>query len=270
MCLSLSPSMNKYCKITLSMSLMGALSSSGTVVLSYQSGINTTTLTGAADPATQGWTYDGSGSGFSVGYDAGAGIGTNFGGGWRTVDGTSGAQSVYTQDTSTVIPAITSAPSWQMTWTVAVDRDATRLDGGEVANYYNAPNNGRQNALLLYFDMDDLDSFRVVHRVNASDEVLLDVSGNQYNTGVSLDEFGTYSITYDASAGTALLDYGAGTAVINPSTADPNRSTIFMGSGSTGGQGSGVWNSVTIETIPEPGSSMLAFLSLLGLVRRKR
>jgi hypothetical protein len=262
--------MNKYCTIKLSLSLLGAVSSPGAVVLSYQSGIDPGTLIGAADPATQGWTYDGSGAGFSVGYDAGNGIGTNFGGGWRTVDGTSGAQSVYTQDTSAVIPAITSAPVWQMTWTVAVDRDATRLDGGEVADYYTDPNNGRQNALLLYFDMDDVDSFRVVHRVNAANEVLLDVSGNQYNTEVSLDEFGTYSITYDATAGTALLDYGAGTAVIDPSTADPNRSTIFMGSGSTGGQGSGVWNSVIIETIPEPSSAMLTLLSLVGVLRRKR
>ncbi|MGD1978142.1 MAG: hypothetical protein PVJ98_02010 [Akkermansiaceae bacterium] len=254
------------------MSLVGIVSSSSaTVVLSYQSGIDSTTLTGAADPATQGWTYTGTGGAFSDGYDAGTGVGSNFGGGWRTVDGTSGAQSVYTQDTSSVIPAITSASLWRMTWTVALDRDAVRGDGGaEVADYYNAPNNGRQNALLLYFDMDNVDSFRVDHRVNGADEVELLVSGTSYNTGVSLDQFGTYSITYDSTAGTALLDYGAGTAVVNPSTPDPNRSTIFMGSGSTGGQGSGVWNSMTVEIIPEPGSAMLALLSLFGLVRRKR
>lgn len=225
------------------------------VLLSYESGISTTDLTGAADPVGQGWTYTGTSGAFSDGFDAGTGIGSNFGGGWRTVDGTSGAQSVYTVDTSAIIGDVTAAEGWRMTWTVAVDRDAIRGDGGaEVADYYNAPNNGRQNALLLYFDMDDVNSFRVVHRVNENDEVILDVSGNQYNTGVSLDSFGTYSITYNTASGSAELDYGAGVATITPSTTDPNRSTLFMGSGSTGGQGSGVWNSVVIETIT-PGDA---------------
>ena len=62
----------------------------------------------------------------------------------------------------------------------------------------------------------------------------------------------------------------AGTATINPSTADPNRNTIFMGSGSTGGQGSGVWNSVVIETIPEPTATALFGLGALSLMLRRR
>ena len=232
----------------------------GVVLLDYQAGIGTGTSTGASDPATQGWAYSGSGSGFSDGFDAGTGVGTTYGGGWRTVDGTSGAQSVYTQDTSPIIGAITAADIWRMSWTVALDQDAVRTVGAAVTDYYNAPNQGRQNAILLYFDMDDVDSFRVVHRVNEFDEVLLDVSGTQYNTGVSLDNFGSYSITYNKAAGTALLDYGAGTATINPSSVDPNRSTIFMGSGSSGGQGSGVWNSMVIETNPA------RFVADLGVV----
>lgn len=248
----------------------------GQVLLSYESGIASTDLIGAADPVGQGWTYTGTGGAFSDGFDAGTGVGSNFGGGWRTVDGTSGAQSIYTVDTSAIISDVMAAEGWRMTWTVALDRDAVRGDGGaEVADYYNAPNNGRQNALLLYFDMDDVNSFRVVHRVNESDEVVLDVSGNQYNTGVSLDSFGTYSITYNTASGSAELDYGAGTATITPSTADPDRSTLFMGSGSTGGQGSGVWNSVVIETVTlgnatppsvvvTPGSASGAFAANLS------
>ncbi|MGD1978141.1 MAG: hypothetical protein PVJ98_02005 [Akkermansiaceae bacterium] len=228
----------------------------GQVLLSYDSGIATTDLIGAADPVAQGWSYTGTGGAFSDGFDAGTGVGSNFGGGWRTVDGTSGAQSVYTIDTSAIIGAITSADGWKMTWTVAVDRDAVRGDGGaEVADYYNSPNNGRQNALLLYFDMDDVNSFRVDHRVNASDVVELLVGGNSYDTGIGLDEFGTYSITYNTASGSAELDYGAGVATITPSIADPNRSTLFMGSGSTGGQGSGVWNSVVIETVTLGGAT---------------
>ena len=244
----------------------------GVVLLDYQAGIGIGTSTGASDPATQGWAYTGSGSGFSDGFDAGTGVGATYGGGWRTVDGTSGAQSIYTQDTSTVIGAITAADVWRMSWTIALDQDAVRTGGAAVTDYYNAPNQGRQNAILLYFDMDDVDSFRVVHRVNELDEVLLDVSGTQYNTGVSLDNFGSYSITYNKAAGTALLDYGAGTATINPSTVDPNRSTIFMGSGSSGGQGSAVWNSMVIETnpIPEPSSVLLSLLGGLALLRRRR
>ena len=180
--------MRKLSKLISTLLLTGSSFSHGTVVLSYQSGITTTTPTGAADPITQGWTYDGTGAGFSDGYDAGTGVGSNIGGGWRTVDG-------------------------------------------------------------------------------GSNEVELLVSGTFYNTGVLVDEFATYSITYDSTAGTALLDYVGGTATINPSIGDPNRSTIFMGSGSSGGQGSGVWNAMVIETIPEPGSVMLAFLSLAGLLR---
>ncbi|MEJ6645876.1 MAG: PEP-CTERM sorting domain-containing protein [Akkermansiaceae bacterium] len=252
--------------------LGGVMGAQGVVLLDYQAGIGTGTSTGASDPATQGWAYSGSGSGFSDGFDAGTGVGTTYGGGWRTVDGTSGAQSVYTQDTSPIIGAITAADIWRMSWTVALDQDAVRTVGAAVTDYYNAPNQGRQNAILLYFDMDDVDSFRVVHRVNEFDEVLLDVSGTQYNTGVSLDNFGSYSITYNKAAGTALLDYGAGTATINPSSVDPNRSTIFMGSGSSGGQGSGVWNSMVIETnpVPEPSSVLLSLLGGLALLRRRR
>ena len=252
--------------------LGGVMGAQGVVLLDYQAGLGTGTSTGASDPATQGWAYSGSGSGFSDGFDAGTGVGTTYGGGWRTVDGTSGAQSVYTQDTSPIIGAITAADIWRMSWTVALDQDAVRTVGAAVTDYYNAPNQGRQNAILLYFDMDDVDSFRVVHRVNEFDEVLLDVSGTQYNTGVSLDNFGSYSITYNKAAGTALLDYGAGTATINPSSVDPNRSTIFMGSGSSGGQGSGVWNSMVIETnpVPEPSSVLLSLLGGLALLRRRR
>ncbi len=252
--------------------LGGVMGAQGVVLLDYQAGIGTGTSTGASDPATQGWAYSGSGSGFSDGFDAGTGVGTTYGGGWRTVDGTSGAQSVYTQDTSPIIGAITAADIWRMSWTVALDQDAVRTVGAAVTDYYNAPNQGRQNAILLYFDMDDVDSFRVVHRVNEFDEVLLDVSVTQYNTGVSLDNFGSYSITYNKAAGTALLDYGAGTATINPSSVDPNRSTIFMGSGSSGGQGSGVWNSMVIETnpVPEPSSVLLSLLGGLALLRRRR
>lgn len=229
--------------------ILGFGKSLGDVLLSYESGITTSDVSGAADPESQGWTYTGAGSGFSDGFDAGLGVESSIGGGWRTVDGTGGAQSVYTQDTTSIIGAITAAPSWKMTWTVAVDLDAVRQGGSKVVDYYGQPNQGRQNALLLYFDMDDVDSFRVVHRVNELNEVLLDVSGTQYNTGVMLDAFGTYSITYNSVTGTAELDYGAGTAVIAPTTVDPNRSTIFMGSGSTGGQGSAVWNSLVVETI---------------------
>lgn len=242
--------MKKHVSIVLSLFLMllGAGPSAGDILLSYESGIATSDLTGAADPESQGWSFDGTGGAFADGFDAGTGIGSDFGGGWRTVDGTGGAPAIYLQDTTPIIAALTAAPSWKMTWTIALDLDAVRIDGGEVEGYYGAPNQARQNALLLYFDMDDVNSFRVVHRVNELNEILLDVSGTQYNTGVVLDAFGTYSITYDAASETAKLDYGAGIVTISPSIADPDRSTIFMGSGSTGGQGSAVWNSMVVET----------------------
>ena len=257
----------KYTLVALAVTTVGA---NAAKVLSYESGISTTTENGAADPVSQGWSYSGSGSGYSDGYNAGNGNGSLDGGGWRTVDGTGGASSVYTHETASIIPLITAADVWKMSFTVALDKDAQRDGASNVANFYNAPNHGRQNAILLYFDMNDVDSFRVIFNVDATDQVVLNVSGNNYNTGVQLDEFGDYSITYDKALGTAVLDYGAGTAVINPSIADPNRSTLFMGSGSRGGMGSAVWNKLTIIAIPEPSSAALLGFGGLALTLRRR
>jgi hypothetical protein len=59
-----------------------ALPIAAETLISYDSGVTAAAgQTGAADPASQGWTFTGSGSAYSDGYDSGNG-------GWRTVDGT--------------------------------------------------------------------------------------------------------------------------------------------------------------------------------------
>ena len=94
--------------------------SSAAVVVSYDAGITATAgSSGAADPASQGWTFTGgAGNQFAAGYDSGDG-------GWRTVDGTTSAPSNYSRNLSGAgLTAMTTDPHWTMTWMVALDEDA--------------------------------------------------------------------------------------------------------------------------------------------------
>jgi hypothetical protein len=149
-----------------------------------------------------------------------------------------------------------------------------------VPDYYAAPNNGRQNNLVALVDLAaDGIGFWITLKVDGANNLVLeDTSGGsgQYNTGLditSFPNFGTFSLTYDRGAGTAELDYGPGVATLDPgSPLIGGRNAVFFGAGNSGGQGSAVWNQVSVETIPEPGVAafVLGCLGVLGVLRRRQ
>jgi len=257
------------------LALLVAVSAPAAVIVSYTSGVSAASgQTGAEDPADQGWTLTvaNPANSYSDAYDSGDG-------GWRTVDGTSAGPANYSQTLdSSDQTALTSAPGWEISWTIALDEDAIPASGGGVNDYYLAPNNDRQNNIVTLIDLaaDSL-GFAITHKVDGSNSLLLeDTSGGSgtYDTGIDIDafpNFGTFSLTYDSSGGTATLDYGAGTAVLNPgSPLIGGRNAVFFGAGTTGGQGSAVWNEFGLETIPEPASiALIGLMGLAYLLRRK-
>jgi len=243
------------------------------VIVSYDSGIDAVwDEPGAADPADQGWTLTRIDNAYSDGYDSGDG-------GWRTVDGTTMGPADYNKPIDAAgQSALTTAPAWEMRWTVALDRDAITAGGASVSDYFLAPNNERQNNILVLLDLAaDGIGFHISHKVDASNILLLeDSSGGSgtYSTGIDISnfpDFGSFSISYDNLTGSATLDYGAGTANINPgSPLVGGRNVAYFGAGTASGQGSAVWNSFEIEAIPEPGTmSMLALVAIIYLAKRK-
>ena len=255
---------------------LAAVVSQAELVVSYESGVLPQSgASPAADPAGQGWTFTGPATAnqFAAGYNSGNG-------GWRTVDGTTSAPANYSQTLdATQQSALTNAQVWTMNWTVSLDKDAIGSSGTTVTNYYAAPNNARQNNILALIDLaaDNL-GFYFVHTVNSSNEVVLvdqKSGGASYNTGAVITtqpNFIDFSLTYDTTAGTALLDYGAGTATITPgSPLSGGRNAVFFGAGNSAGQGSAVWNNFEVEVVPEPASFLLPAAGLAGLavVRRR-
>ncbi|MCB1130153.1 MAG: autotransporter-associated beta strand repeat-containing protein [Verrucomicrobiae bacterium] len=232
-------------------------------IVTYDSGVTAASgQTGAADPASQGWTLTrAAGNQYSDGYDSGNG-------GWRTIDGTTAGPANYSQTLNTTATTkLVNASTWTITWTVALDKDALGSSGGSVANYFVSPNNGRQNNLVTLIDLaaDGL-GFYLTHKVDSSNILLIENTGAAgtpkptYSTGIDISafpSFGTFSLTYDTVAGTAVLDYGGnndGTSTVTLTPGAPiigGRNAIFFGAGNSSGQGSAVWNEVDLS-IPDP------------------
>ena len=160
-----------------------------------------------------------------------------------------------------------------MDWTIALDRTAFRDDGGPVADYYLAPNHGRQNNILTLVDVDDQYRYWINHNVNDQNELVITPEGGSgINTGIAVDDtnlnFLTLSLTYTAATGTAILDYGSGTTAVASASADPGRNAVFFGAGNSAGQGSAVWNAFSVSTVPEP--TVPALMLAGGLLLRLR
>ena len=259
--------MNRFSLILLTASLPA----SETVVASYDSGVAASAgVSGAVDPAGQGWTLSNASSNqYSDGYDSGDG-------GWRTVDGTTAGPANYSQTIGGAgLTAMTTDNLWTMEWTVSLDKDALGSSGGSVTNYYLGRTDDNLVA-LVDLAADGLGYFLTL-QINGSNQfVIEDTSGGSgtYNTGLDVTtspNFGTFSLTHDRTAGTATLDYGAGTATLSPGTPlVGGRNAVFFGAGSSGGQGSALWNEFSIETVPEPAITLLGGLGMLSLLRRRR
>lgn len=237
-------------------------------IVSYASGVLPQSgASGAADPTTQGWTFSGAGSGYADGYDSGDG-------GWRTLDGTVANLAAYSRVLTTEqITALTTADGWKVTWTLAMDESALLDGGGGVTDYYLAPNNGRQNDIFTILQVDNEFNYYLSHRLDETNQVFLRNENNiddTYETGIFIGadnpfpNFMTLSLTYSAATNNAILNYVGGTATI-ANAGDPNQNRVFFGAGSSGGQGSAIWNDLTVVTVPEPMSLMLVAAGLAGL-----
>jgi hypothetical protein len=231
-----------WCILLAAISWLAVPQVPGQVIVAYTSGVPAqASASGAADPAGQGWTYGSIPAGnYHEAFDSGNG-------GWRTVDGTGSFPASYEQTWTPEQLTLLAGPEWRLTWTVAMDRSALLSGGGGVTDYYLSPNNSRQNDGYVIVDVDDEYRLWLTHKLDANNQLLIDVDGGDtYATGVTITNnwpnFATFSLTYRPAEDSGTLDYGAGTATVTSSSTDPGRNKVFFGQGSSGGQGSLIWN----------------------------
>lgn len=219
---------------------------------SYDSGVIATSgQAGAANPESQDWSYTDTASNFSEGSDSANG-------GWRTVDGTSSAATYYSQTfTGVTADQLKYADTITMQWRVALDKDSVGANGNVVANHHTTAGNGDQTDIATRLTVDGGVDLYVVHRINSSDELLLDFGNdgaNQLNTGVVITNFPSFidvSVVYDKSEGTATVSYDAGggnvgqVTGLEPSVGAQNR--VLFGADSVVKNGSAIWNNFKVS-----------------------
>ena len=212
--------------------------------------------TGAADPATQGWTFNNGGIGanqFAAGYDSGDG-------GWRTVDGTITGPAFYQQNLNAATAAALNDP-WSLSWTFSMDSDAIGSAGTVVNNYYV---NRTDDNVGLWIDHGNF-SYRLQFEVSTggTNDLFVDDGTNTFqltNDGSGFDAFHSGQIIFDGV--NAALDF-EGNSFALASSGPQGIDRLVFGPISSGGQGSAIWNQVTLAAVPEPAS--IAIWSLLGL-----
>jgi hypothetical protein len=156
-----------------------------------------------------------------------------------------------------------------------MDRDFVGSVSAFGDDYYAAPNHSRQNNILVLVELaSDNVAYNIQHDVNSSNQLYFSYGGNTYitnltTTSVGSPNFGTFSLTHWNDSNTAVLDYGAGTATLIPTTGS-SRNVVFFGAGNSAGQGSAVWNEIQLATVPEASVTALMVLGVAGILRRNR
>ncbi|MEN6306256.1 MAG: LamG-like jellyroll fold domain-containing protein, partial [Anaerohalosphaeraceae bacterium] len=215
----------------------------GATVVQYNSGVSPTAGAGpAADPATQGWTFN---SGTAVGNQFAAGFNSG-NGGWRTVDGTSTAPAYYYQTISEKAAA-NMAYGWTYTVVLSMDSDAYGSAGAFVDSYYMPPNNTRQKDIYLWVETIASKTYLVQLTIDASSNLW----GNDGTTnhqltadGSAYDNFKTLTIAFDGTS--AVLSCGE-TQVSLADRAMHGQNRVVFGATSSSDQGSAIWNSVRLD-----------------------
>ncbi len=265
--------------LALCLALMPAIGQADIIISRYDSGVAATAgASGAADPTAgtgvDNWTVFSAGAftGYNGAFDTGNG-------GLNLVDGTSGGRYSYA-DVFTAAEQAELALGWEATFTLALNHDA--VDGAGptgVDNYYNSGRTGAQvfyvdvagSRTILSFAQDGSGNVTVNNQtIDTGGGDLLQES-EQIGTGAPFMDFATFNLAWtpDAGVGTASLSDNFGNNYSISSSANSGTNIVF-GSGTTGGQGSAVWNRVQLNAVPEPNSLALVSIGLVGLVARRR
>ena len=221
-------------------------------LVEYASGVQPQNgANGAANPTSQGWTASGFSNIWADGFDSGNG-------GWRTVDGTSGSSANYRHVLSTDDRTAMSTDGWTLTATLALDANATNSAGDVVVNYYAPPNHTRQNNMQVIVEVAGQYQYFLTFNIDANSELYLnDGTTNHTITtdGSAYDNFKSLQLDY-SNTGAILRINGLSLAITSNGLGSQNR--VVFGASSASGQGSAIWNNVTLESFTlSPGTVLI-------------
>lgn len=221
--------------------LCGVSKTNALVVASYDSLVAAQAgASGADNPTNQGWTYLNGSNSWADAFDS-----TN--GGWRIIDATSSTYEYYSKAlNSTQRNAM--AAGWVATWTVSMDSDAINSSSGFVDNYF-VTNYSYQNNQAVWIE-DCTNNYRYIlyHKVTSGGNLIINDGTRdiQVTSDVSAyDNFKQLKLVY--SNGSAKLYYGTSYWTI-AKNGTPSSSRVIFGAISSSGQGSLIWNNVSVET----------------------
>ncbi len=254
-------------KTSLALVVGGALALAGSVqasvIVGYTSGVSAVwgAAGSSANPTDAGWTYvKNVNNAYLGGFDS-----TN--GGWRTVDATSTGYVYYQyaltpQDQT----ALADAGLWRLTYSAAIDRHAWTTGNVVGVNNYFVSTLSRQNNSGVWFEGPNF-RYSLYFEVNADTNlVVYDQTSRFVIDGSAFETFRTFVI--EGTNNAASLSVGSQSFTLTPAgIVSANR--MLFGAFTGTGQGSEVWNSVTLEVIPEPGTiSLLILFGVATLLRR--